>query len=248
MYRFLLTRRWIVASVVVLIAVAAMIALGLWQLGRNDEVRSDNNHLRAQLALPAASIEEVLPEGADADEAVYRRVDVTGRYDPSAEIVLDNRSNQGRPGRHLLTPLVTESGRALIVDRGWMPLDVTPAEAAGAAPPSETTRVVGVLFPSERKGSFGAGIPAEGRVTAVPRVDVARISRQLAYPAYLLYLRLESQSPASGSALPVLPGLPALDNGPHLSYAIQWFLFATVATAVFGALARREARRRPAAR
>ncbi|MEX2557455.1 MAG: SURF1 family protein [Actinomycetota bacterium] len=244
MYRFLLTRRWLVASLVVLTAVIVMVMLGLWQLRRLGEVTSSNDRVRSRLALPVAAVDEVHAPGVDQDDAVYRRVEATGRFDETEEVVLDNRSNQGRAGKHLLTPLVTESGRALIVDRGWVPLDISPEAATAARPPSGTVRVVGVLFSSERKGAFGPTIPRQGRLTAVPRVDVARLAQQLPYPAFPLYLRIVSQSPQQPGELPIPPGVPDLDDGPHLSYAVQWFLFATVALAVFVALARREARRK----
>lgn len=247
MYRFLRSRRWIVASVVVLVAVVAMVTLGLWQLRRHDEVGSSNDRVRSRLTLPVVPVDQVLASSADPDEALYRRVEATGRFDGGEEVVLDNRSHQGRAGRHLLTPLVTQTGRALIVDRGWIPLDISPEQAAAIRPSSGTVRVVGVLFSSERKGAFGPMISPEGRVTAVPRVDVPRIAQQLPYPAFPLYLRLVSLSPPHAAEFPLPPGLPALDDGPHLSYAVQWFLFATVALAVFAALARREARRRRAA-
>jgi surfeit locus 1 family protein len=245
--RFLLTRRWIVASLVVLVAVIVMVMLGLWQLRRLDEVTSSNDRVRGRLALPVVPVDEVLTSGVDPDDAVYRRVEATGRFDASQEVVLDNRSNQGRAGKHLLTPLVTQSGRALIVDRGWIPLDLSSEQATAVRPPTGTVRVVGVLFSSERKGTFGPTIPSAGRVTAVPRIDVARLVQQLPYSAFPLYLRIVSQSPPRAGELPIPPGLPVLDDGPHLSYAVQWFLFATVALSVFGALARREARRRRAA-
>jgi surfeit locus 1 family protein len=220
-----------------------MMMLGLWQLRRLDEVTSNNDRVRGRLALPVAAVDDVLTSGVDPDDAVYRRVEATGRFDVSEEVVLDNRSDQGRAGKHLLTPLVTQDGRALIVDRGWIPLDLSSDQAAAARPSSGTVRLVGVLFSSERKGAFGPAIPPQGRVTAVPRVDVARLAQQLPYPAFPLYLRIVSQSPQQPGELPIPPGVPELDDGPHLSYAVQWFLFATVALAVFGALARREASR-----
>ena len=243
-YRFLLTRRWIVASAVVLVAVVVMVMLGFWQLRRLDEVTSSNDRVRSRLAPPVLPVDHVLTSGVDPEDAVYRRVEASGRFDDGQEVVLDNRSDQGRAGKHLLTPLVIESGRALIVDRGWVPLDLSSDQATAARPPSGTVRVVGVLFSSERKGAFGPTIPPQGRLSAFPRVDVARIAQQLPYPAFPLYLRIVSQAPPQAGELPIPPGMPVLDNGPHLSYAVQWFLFATVALTVFGALARREAKRR----
>jgi cytochrome oxidase assembly protein ShyY1 len=138
----------------------------------------------------------------------------------------------------VLTPLRTSDGRALIVDRGWIPVKTAPQEVRPPIP----VRVVGVLFPSERKGAFGPSIPPGGRVLQVPRVDVARITGQLTGPVYPLYLRLASQTPPQAGELPVPPGLPALDEGSHLSYAVQWFIFATIAVLTYGALARRTSR------
>lgn len=237
MYRFLLTRRWIVAAVVVLTAVVVMIQLGLWQLRRLDAVRAGNARVAARLALPAVAIEE-LP-GVNAD-AAYRRVFAEGRYESTSEILVSNRSNEGRAGRHVLTPLRIRDGRALVVDRGWVPLGDVPA---AAAPPEGTVRVEGVLFPSERRGALGAEVPA-GRPTEVPRVDVEHVSARLTGPTYPLYLRLRLQMPGQVGPLPVPPDLPRLDDGPHLSYAVQWFIFATIATLTFGALARRAAGQR----
>lgn len=238
-----MTRRWIVAGFVVLAAVVTMIALGVWQLRRHDEVGSRNDLLERRMSQAVAPVGEVF--GRDPEEATYRRVTLEGTYDVSSEVSIDNRSSEGRPGRHLLTPLRPAQGPALIVDRGWIPLDADPS---ASAPSAGRVAVVGVLFPSERKGALEPAIAPTGTLQRFPRIDVARIGRQLAYPTYPLYLRLESQAPGQQGVLPQRPGLPTLSDGPHLSYAVQWFLFATVAMAVFAALARREAKRRTKAR
>ncbi|MGH2786112.1 MAG: SURF1 family protein [Actinomycetota bacterium] len=239
MYRFLLTRRWITAGLVVLAAVVTMIGLGLWQLRRHDEVRTRNDLVVRRLSEPVVPAGEAFRSGPAV--ATYRRVALEGTYDVSAEVAIDNRSSEGRPGRHLLTPLRPAQGPALIVDRGWIPLDIY---ASAAAPEEGRVTVVGVLFPSERKGGLEPAIAPTGTLEQFPRIDVARIGQQLAYPSYPLYLRLESQAPGQQGGLPQRPGLPLFSNGPHLSYAVQWFLFTTVAVAVFAALARKEARKR----
>jgi surfeit locus 1 family protein len=238
-YRFLFTRRWLVATIVVVAAVLTMVQLGFWQLRRLDEVRGDNARVRSRLVQQAEPVERLLLAGGDPEAATFRRSIVEGRYEPGGELILANRSYRGSAGSHVLTPLRTSDGRALIVDRGWISLKTALQEVK---PPDVPVRVVGVLFPSERKGAFGPSIPPGGRVTQVPRVDVARITGQLIGPAYPLYLRLESQTPPQAGELPVPPGLPALDEGSHLSYAVQWFIFATIAVLTYGALARRASR------
>jgi surfeit locus 1 family protein len=240
----LLTRRWIVLTVVVVVAVVAMVGLGFWQLRRLHSVREDNARVQARLTQRAEPLQFVLGPGVSPSSVVYRRVSVTGRYDRVSEILLRNRSLNGEPGSHVLTPMRMADGRAVIVDRGWVPVDLTAEQEEQTRPPVlQPVTVVGVLFPSERKSVFAPSIPATGRVTTVPRVDVERIAKQLEYPVVPLYMRLETQAPAQPGELPVPPGPPDLSEGPHLSYAVQWFLFAAVALATYAALLRRERRR-----
>jgi surfeit locus 1 family protein len=240
----LLTRRWIVLTAVVLVAVVAMVGLGFWQLARLHSVREDNAKVRARLAQAAEPLQFVLGPGVSPSSVVYRRVSVTGRYDRVSELLLRNRSLNGQPGSHVLTPLQMADGRGVIVDRGWIPIDLPAEEEEQTRPPVlQPVTVVGVLFASERKSVLAPSIPATGRVTTVPRVDVARIAKQLEYPVVPLYLRLESQTPPRPGELPVPPGPPDLSEGPHLSYAVQWFLFASVALATYAALLRRERKR-----
>ncbi len=235
-----LSRRWIILTVLVVVAVGVMIALGFWQLRRRDTVREDNARVRARLAEAVLPIEQVFPTDGGADRAVYRRVKLAGRYDRVSELLLRNRSYKGQPGSHVLTPLRLADGRGVIVDRGWIPLNLSSPEEERTRPPVlQPVEVVGVLFPSERKGSFGPAIPATGRLTTIARIDVARIGRQVDYPLVPLYLRLESQTPLQSGDLPVPPGLPDLGEGPHLSYAIQWFIFATLAAVTYVVLLRR---------
>ena len=230
---------------VVAAAVAAMVALGLWQLRRLHAVRVDNARVRERLAQPVAPLGTVLPPGVDPATVAYRRVEVSGSYDGVSEIVLRNRSLNGDPGSHALTPLRMADGRAVIVDRGWVPVDLTADEEEQSRPPVlRPVSIVGTLFPSERKGVLGTSIPPDGRLTSIPRVDVARIAKQVDYEVVPLYLRLASQTPPQPGRLPVPPGPPDLSEGPHLSYAVQWFIFATIAFATYVALLRRQSRGR----
>ena len=55
-----------------------------------------------------------------------------------------------------------------------------------------------------------------------------------------MYLLLQTQRPSQQGALPEPPPLPPLTNGPHLSYAVQWFSFATIAIVGYIVLLRRD--------
>src|SRR6266542_1572491 len=141
--------RWIVRTVLVLAAVVVMVELGFWQLRRLHTVREDNAHVREHLREPVADIATVLAPGLATEDAVYRRVRVRGHYDRLSEILLSNRSFEGEPGSHVLTPLRFEDGRAVIVDRGWIPQNLSgPAREKARPSVSVDIDVVGVLFPS----------------------------------------------------------------------------------------------------
>jgi surfeit locus 1 family protein len=101
--------------------------------------------------------------------------------------------------------------------------------------------VEGVLFPSEGDppGAVDTGGPSE---TTLSRVDLGTIQSQLPYDIAPSYLLLQQQSPVQSNALPEPSPLPELSEGPHLSYAIQWFTFAVIALVGFVVLALREGR------
>jgi surfeit locus 1 family protein len=240
MYRFLLTRRWLVLESLLVVLVVGFLSAGVWQLGRLDEKKRLSRSQLARSAQPEASVADALAQRPEA--AVYRRVAVTGTYDVEHEVVLLSRSFDGISGHHLLTPLVDAGRRAVIVDRGWVPLDDGHPGAPDALPPPGVVTVRGVLLASQHRGIFGPRLPLSGYLDEMFRIDVPRLRKQLPYAVYDDYLLLASQEPAQARALPKVVALPAPDLGPHLNYAIQWFSFAAIALLTFSALARRTSR------
>ncbi|MBI4259940.1 MAG: SURF1 family protein [Actinobacteria bacterium] len=218
------------------------VRLGFWQLDRLEERRARNALILERSAAPVALVEEVVPElGASPGQASYRRVEARGTYDRDRGAVLIGRALDGRPGSHLLTPLVLEDGRAVVVDRGWVPYDPEGGSPPEAAPPGGAVVLRGLLLPPEGDARLAAGRGGLGTLT---RVDLDELGRRLPYPVLPAYLVLEEQDPAQEGAFPVPPPGPDLDEGPHLSYAVQWFLFAAVGAVTGGVLLRRDLRRR----
>ena len=241
MYRFLFRPRWILFHLLCIGAIILMINLGFWQLRRLDEKRDFNAAVRANESQPAAPIGEV--EG-EPSALAFRRVTATGTYDVGNEVIIRARSLDERPGVWVVTPLRPPTGEAVLVLRGFLPsqgtLESVPAEAR---PPSGEVTVEGLLQETQTKGVFGATDPAEGRLPNFARVDVDRIEQQLGYEVDPMYVQLTSSSPAPGQVPQVLPE-PTLDEGPHLSYAIQWFIFSTIAAVGYPLILRRSARNR----
>jgi cytochrome oxidase assembly protein ShyY1 len=237
MPRIVWTRRLLKLLAFALLVAVTCVALGIWQIARLHQKQQYNETVLAGLAADPEPFGSLVADGVDPEDLRYRRAEATGNYDAEGEIVLYGRSSDGQAGNHLLTPLVLSDGTGIIVDRGWVPVAVREPGDAIAAPPTGSVRVEGVLFPSETLHSGAVG--SEAAVTTLAKIDLARIQAQLPYEIAPLYLLLRTQSPSQG-ALPVPATLPVLSEGPHLSYAIQWFMFAAVALIGFVILALRE--------
>lgn len=221
------------------------VALGIWQIARLHQTEQYNAAVRSGLSAAPEPLRTLLPDGVDPDTVRYRRAEATGTYDIAHEFVLYGRTQAAQAGNHLLTPLVLADGSVIVVDRGWVPLDVDQPGAAEGAPPSGEVNLVGVLFASEGDPPSAIG-NATTTETTLSKIDLARIQSQLPYRVDPLYLLLQHQTPGQSSALPIPSPLPELSNGPHLDYAIQWFTFATIALGGFLVLALREGRDRSA--
>ena len=238
MYRFLLSRRWLGVWAALLVLVPAFIALGRWQLDRFDQRVTANRLIRANLAAAPVPVERLAPPGAVVPKAeVWRRVSAVGRYDEDRQRLVRNRISNGRTGFHVLVPLVTESGTAVLVDRGWIPPGETARDTPVPPPaPSGTVTLIGRLRASQHGSIGGSDMPA-GQIA---KIDIGLLSGELGLPLYGGYLELVQEQPAASPA-PVPAEVPELSTGPHLAYAVQWFLFAIGAVIGVGYLARREA-------
>jgi surfeit locus 1 family protein len=249
-WRFARRPSWIIRHVLVVALVATMIGFGLWQLRRLDERRDQNALIAARMAEAPAAAADVVPAGAaigsEEIEAVrYRPVVATGRYEHDDTVVVDNRSYNGAPGGWVLTPLRLDGGGAVVVNRGFIGF-TREGTLVPPAPPEGAVTVEGLVFPSQQRGRFGGTDPAEGRLEVLARADIGRLSQQLDYDVLPAYVQLRASDPAEAPAGPDQPEVialpePALDAGPHLSYAVQWFIFSTIGIVGYPLILRRVA-------
>lgn len=217
------SRRWILATAGVVVLVAVMINLGFWQLRRLEEKRAVLAELTARAAMPVAPVTEL----ADDPGAVHRRASATGVFEPAGEVTIPNRSHEGSSGVWVVTPLILADGRALAVNRGFVPLGVIREDPdAVEPPPAGPLTVTGLIRAPERSTRFG--------------LDPAALADRWGRPTFGFWLALE-QPTAGRWPTPIDP--PVADEGPHLSYAVQWFTFSAIAAGGWVMLTVRDIRR-----
>ncbi|SOD03419.1 surfeit locus 1 family protein [bacterium JGI 053] len=228
--------RGVLAAAFVLVMCGVCVRLGFWQLDRLQQRRA-RNHVQAQaLRMPTLDYDSMTAEAIEREPALFlnRKLRVTGSYDPAGEIVLRGRADDGRPGVHLVTPLVVPGvPRALLVNRGWVPSpDAATVDARPFAERGMRT-VEGILMEIPR-GTKNGGEPVVQRAPGGPatpsyrRLDLDVLRRVERRPIVRLYLQ---QLPGADSATrrpPLRVALQPMNDGPHLSYAFQWFSFAVI--------------------
>ena len=243
MYAFLRRPRWIIATSVVVVLAGVFVNLGLWQLRRLEEARQRNDLLAARLALPPEDLDVMLQAvGEDLPAIEYHPVRVSGVFDPSGEVLLRSRTLDGVAGFHVVTPLVTEGGNAVLVNRGWVPMEMDQPPVP-AAPPDGRVVVEGLIRLSQERSGLGPADPAEGELALLSRLDIPRIQQQTDDNLVPVSVDLSSVDPDTAGDLPIPIGPPPVDDeGNHLAYAIQWFAFMVVGVVGYVILVRRSAR------
>src|SRR5918992_161211 len=229
-------RRMILFALIAVAAATLFIRLGFWQLDRLAQRRARNAVLTARIAAAPAP-------WSDTTAVRYRRVRLAGRADYDREIVLAGRSRGGSPGVNLVTPLwLTGSDTAVLVNRGWVySPDATSVDHARWRE-GDTLSVEGYVEAFTEPGP--GDLPANQRIAR--RLSHQAVSARFPYPIAPAYVvAIDPQRPAGRQAsvspdVPVRPGPPAPDEGPHFGYALQWFAFALIAVVGAGiAISRR---------
>jgi len=167
--------------------------------------------------------------------AHYRRVTVAGRFDYGQELVLSARSHQGSPGVELITPMrLAGSDSAVLVDRGWVYSPDGASVDRKRWREQDSATVTGYV---EQYAPDAGTTTAAKDPRIVRRISRREVSSRLPYPIAPYYV---VQTGDTATSHPVRREMPALDEGPHRSYAIQWFSFAVIALAGALAVVRRE--------
>ncbi|SHI28607.1 Cytochrome oxidase assembly protein ShyY1 [Streptomyces sp. 3214.6] len=246
-YRFLLSRQWVILTLVALLLIPTMIRLGFWQMHRYDERTARNQLVSDALGADPVPVERLTTPGHTVTRGErYRSVTATGTFDTAHEVVVRRRVNADETvGFHVLTPLVLTDGKVLLVNRGWIPAD-GPSQTVFPkvpAPPSGRTTVTGRLMPDETTAASGIknlkGLPDR----QIMLINSAQQAQRLGAQVLGGYIAQTAPEPKGDS--PELVGAPGKEDAAlNYAYAIQWWLFAAGVPFGWVVQARREARDR----
>ncbi|BAH39751.1 MAG TPA: SURF1 family protein [Gemmatimonas aurantiaca] len=225
-------------GVVAVAAAAVCVRLGIWQLDRLTERRVQNRVVGDRGAMAPLSLAAL--QGQDTVVTHWRRVHVHAVADYANEAVHATRSQGGSPGVHLLTPLTPLDGSwgdtAILLVRGYVyspdarTIDHVKAREADTL----TLDALVLSYPPVRPGR--ATLPSNER--AVRLLDHDSLTRIVGRPLAPFLLLALGDTLVRDVTRPARIPPPSLGEGPHQSYAFQWFGFATVFLVGFVAFAR----------
>lgn len=209
------------------ISVAAVL-LAQWQWHRHENRAAEIAAFESGQTASPAPLSQVVPDAAAGfpDDARWRTATVTGAFDADSLTWLRNRPVDGDPATHALAWFVTDDGRALLVDAGWIAAEAT----SRPGPPTDHMSLTVTLRPTEAdNGSPGTRItPAQ---MPAPPADIV--------PGYGV-MSEACQDPCGALPGLTITPLPQLSLGPHLAYTVQWYMLAVAAPIVAIIWIRRE--------
>ncbi|KUN18971.1 hypothetical protein AQJ23_37090 [Streptomyces antibioticus] len=248
MYRFLLSRQWVILTLVALLLIPTMIRLGIWQMHRYDERTARNQLVSDALDAKPVPVETLTSPGhAVTSKERYHSVTAKGRFDTAHEVVVRRRTNSDdEVGYHVLTPFVLNDGKVLLVNRGWIAAD-GPSQTAFPkipAPPRGEITVTGRLMPDETTEASGIkdlkGLPDR----QIMLINSAQEAKRLGADVLGGYIAQTAPEP-KGDTPELMGSKPGMENAAlNFAYAYQWWLFAAAVPIGWVVLVRRETRDR----
>lgn len=231
MLRLLASKRWVGWIAFLLLYVLACAGLGMWQWDRREQAQTQIDRLDGNWSAEVTPVADALPDPSSFDpDQQWQRVELQGRYLSDRTLMMRGRMNSGSVGFQQVVPFLTDDETVFYVDRGWVPVDADDNEQPEYMPavPQSQLTVNARLRPDE--GRFRDRDAPEGQIYSV---DLTVFADGFGQPVYTgAYGLLESEDGAVPADLRIHER-PLLDGGPHLSYALQWVVFAIIGIAGF---------------
>jgi cytochrome oxidase assembly protein ShyY1 len=237
--RVVISRRWLTWLAVATIFALACLFLGRWQWGRHEDKTARAQRINSHYSANPVPLSQALPRpGVNLLQAQdWTKVTATGRYVAAHLMLVRNRPNNGVFGYEVVVPLQLADGTSLLVDRGWIPNGRTAAEPSRTpATPAGDITVTGWLRPGEP--SLGRKM-SNGQLASINLPETRAQTGTSLYGAYLIR-RSEAGPAGERIEAPQPLAMPTTDLGPHLAYALQWWLAVPAGFVLVLVAARRE--------
>lgn len=242
-WRFAFSRRWFGYLALALVFAAVCVGLSKWQIDRTNETRAANDLITHNYHNTPRPITDVLPSlTAFSANQEWTTVRITGKYLPDAQLLVRNRPLNGQPGFEVLNPMLLEDGSVFVVDRGYLPTG-NDQDRPDSIPEPRSGTVTTVVRLKAGEPNLAGRTGSRGELATIHLVDVAALVDKPTYTG--AYGLMVTETPAAASRPTALPK-PELDEGLHISYAIQWVIFAIIAFFGLGYAIRQEYRLRNA--
>lgn len=217
--------RWLGYFAFAVIFAIACSFLANWQFTRNADRSVQLELVERNYDAPALPLAELVPADGSFDPGdQWHPTELTGSYLTEATVLVRNRPHGGTAAFEVLVPFQSNDGRILVINRGWVPPASDSSDpAAVPAPPEGEVNVIVRLRAGEPLPSSGRSAPAG----QLPTIHLPLVASTLNSSSVITstYGVMVSETPSADTVPGALPS-PSDDPGPHLSYAIQWILFA----------------------
>lgn len=220
-------------AVFTLLLVLLFIRLGFWQLHRAHE---KERIIQSEQKQANRTATEWTPKGKW--PAQFQKISVKGRFLPYL-FLLDNQHHEHQFGYNVISPLVLANKQILLIDRGWVPGDVTRQSLPDVKTPDEEVHLSGqTYYPSEKKFYLGPLLEKkQDKIAVIELLDSETISHFLHKSVYPFIIRLDKKE-ANGFVREW--HIIALSPQRHYGYAFQWFAMAFVIATIFAVLSFRK--------
>jgi surfeit locus 1 family protein len=199
------------------VGVVLLTALGVWQLERREWKLSLIERVDQRVhAAPVPAPGPAEWASINKANAEYRRVTVAGQFLNDRETLVRAVTREG-PGYWVLTPLQTDEGFTVLINRGFVPSQRSAGQVAGQ------THVTGLLRITEPEGGFlHTNDPGANRWYSR---DVAAIAAARGLSQAAPYF-IDADSTLNAAGWPI-GGLTVIAfRNNHLQYALTWFALA----------------------
>ena len=215
MFKNLLRPRWIILTFLLAILIYLFIELSGWQFDRYHQRIDRNKDFVTAVAGVPIPIENVSQLN---NLKQWGKVSLSGQYLDAESKLVRKRYLKNSLGFWVLTPFQLANKEIILVNRGWMPsANSSTSELAIPNSPTQQVLIEGYLQPMEKFKENPADLPSN----QINDINIEKFQGNI-YPNY--YIQVGKSNPAEKDIGIIY--LPEVSNGPHLSYAIQWILFA----------------------